>query len=164
MKFISLFVTITVFLTILLPIFAQESEPEKYIVRTVYFLPKDREPRQDIDAKIDKMLKRVQKFYADQMENYGYDRKTFRYETDPDGNAVVHHIVGKHDDAAYRKNPSRCFGEFAQKIQTQKTILLIFIDVSGGTIGGNACGVTYSGGRILIPAYGGCFNLDNHCS
>ncbi len=158
MKFISLFVTITVFLTILLPSFAQESEPEKYIVRTVYFLPKDREPRQDIDAKIDKMLKRVQKFYADQMENYGYDRKTFRYETDPDGNAVVHHIVGKHDDAAYRKNPSRCFGEFAQKIQTQKTILLIFIDVSGGTIGGNACGVTYSGGRILIPAYGGCFN------
>ena len=68
MKFISLFVTITVFLTILLPSFAQESEPEKYIVRTVYFLPKDREPRQDIDAKIDKMLKRVQKFYADQME------------------------------------------------------------------------------------------------
>ena len=158
MKFKCLFVTIISLLTILLPSFAQESEPEKYIVRLVYFLPNDREPRQDIDAKIDKMLKRVQKFYADQMENYGYDRKTFRYETDPDGNAVVHHIVGKHDDAAYRKNPSRCFGEFAQKIQTQKTILLIFIDVSGGTIGGNACGVTYSGGRILIPAYGGCFN------
>ena len=158
MKFISLFVTITVFLTILLPSFAQESEPEKYIVRTVYFLPKDREPRQDIDAKIDKMLKRVQKFYADQMENYGYDRKTFRYETDPDGKVVVHHIVGKHDDAQYRKNPASSFGEFAKKIQTPNTILLVFIDVSGGTIGGNACGVTYSGGRILIPAYGGCFN------
>ena len=158
MKFISLFVTITVFLTILLPSFAQESEPEKYIVRTVYFLPKDREPRQDIDAKIDKMLKRVQKFYADQMENYGYDRKTFRYETDPDGKALVHHIVGKHDDAQYRKNPASSFGEFAKKIQTPNTILLVFIDVSGGTIGGNACGVTYSGGRILIPAYGGCFN------
>ena len=158
MKFISLFVTITVFLTILLPSFAQESEPEKYIVRTVYFLPKDREPRQDIDAKIDKMLKRVQKFYADQMENYGYDRKTFRYETDPDGKAVVHHIVGKKDDAQYRKNPASSFGEFAKKIQTPNTILLVFIDVSGGTIGGNACGVTYSGGRILIPAYGGCFN------
>ena len=158
MKFISLFVTITVFLTILLPSFAQESEPEKYIVRTVYFLPKDREPRQDIDAKIDKMLKRVQKFYADQMENYGYDRKTFRFETDADGNAVVHHIVGKKDDAQYRKNPASSFGEFAKKIQTPNTILLVFIDVSGGTIGGNACGVTYSGGRILIPAYGGCFN------
>ena len=157
MKIIRLFVTITVFLTILLPSFAEESEPEKYIVRTVYFLPKDREPRQDIDAKIDKMLKRVHKFYADQMENYGYD-KTFRYETDPDGKALVHHIVGKHDDAQYRKNPASSFGEFAKKIQTPKTILLVFIDVSGGTIGGYACGVTYSGGRILIPAYGGCFN------
>ena len=157
MKIIRLFVTITVFLTILLPSFAEESEPEKYIVRTVYFLPKDREPRQDIDAKIDKMLKRVHKFYADQMENYGYD-KTFRYETDPDGKTLVHHIVGKHDDAQYRKNPASSFGEFAKKIQTPNTILLVFIDVSGGTISGNACGVTYSGGRILIPAYGGCFN------
>ena len=161
MKIIRLFVTITVFLTILLPSFAEESEPEKYIVRTVYFLPKDREPRQDIDAKIDKMLKRVHKFYADQMENYGYD-KTFRYETDPDGKALVHHIVGKHDDAQYRKNPTSSFGEFAKKIQTPNTILLVFIDVSGGTIyvnGGNMCGVAfYSGGRILIPAYGGCFS------
>ena len=157
MKFISLFVTITVFLTILLPSFAQESEPEKYIVRTVYFLPKDREPRQDIDAKIDKMLKRVQKFYADQMENYGYDRKTFRYETDPDGKVVVHHIVGKHDDAHYRKHAASSLGECA-KIQTPNTILLIFIDVSGGNINGSACGVAYSGGRILIPAYGYCFN------
>ena len=164
MKFISLFVTITAFLTILLPSFAQESEPEKYIVRTVYFLPNDREPRQDIDAKIDKMLKRVHKFYADQMENYGYD-KTFRYETDPDGKALVHHIVGKHDDAQYRKNPASSFGEFAKKIQTPNTILLVFIDVSGGTIyvsgvttSGDVCGAAYSGGRILIPAYGGCFN------
>ena len=158
MKFKCLFVTIISLLTILLPSFAQESEPEKYIVRLVYFLPNDREPRQDIDAKIDKMLKRVQKFYADQTENYGYDRKTFRFETDADGNAVVHHIVGKKDDAQYRKNPASSFGEFAKKIQTPNTILLVFIDVSGGTIGGNACGVTYSGGRILIPAYGGCFN------
>ncbi len=158
MKIIRLFVTITVFLTILLLSFAEESEPEKYIVRTVYFLPKGREPRKDIDAKIDNMLKRVNTFYADQMENYGYDRKTFRYEADPDGKAVVHHIVGKKDDAQYRKNPASSFGEFAKKIQTPNTILLVFIDVSGGTIGGNACGVTYSGGRILIPAYGGCFN------
>ena len=157
MKIISLFVTITAFLTILLSSFAQESEPEKYIVRTVYFLPKDREPRQDIDAKIDKMLKRVHKFYADQMENYGYDRKTFRYETDPDGKALVHHIVGKHDDAHYRKNAASSLGECA-KIQTPNTILLIFIDVSGGNINGSACGVTYGGKRILIPAYGYCFN------
>ena len=160
MKFKCLFVTIISLLTILLPSFAQEPELQQndYIVKLFYFLPNDREPRQDIDAKIDKMLKQVQKFYADQMENYGYDRKTFRFETDADGNAVVHHIVGKKDDAQYRKNPASSFGEFAKKIQTPNTILLVFIDVSGGTIGGNACGVTYSGGRILIPAYGGCFN------
>ena len=157
MKIIRLFVTITVFLTILLPSFAEESEPEKYIVRTVYFLPKGREPRKDIDAKIDNMLKRVNTFYADQMENYGYDRKTFRYEADPDGKAVVHHIVGKHGDAHYRKNAASSLGECA-KIQTPNTILLIFIDVSGGNINGSACGVTYGGKRILIPAYGYCFN------
>ncbi len=85
MKFKSLFVTIIVILTFLLPCFAQENTPEEYIVKVVYFVPKDREHQKNIDTKIRELLKGTQKFYANQMENYGYDRKTFRLETDANG-------------------------------------------------------------------------------
>ena len=157
MKLFRLFITITALLTFLLPSFAQDEAQDEYLVKVVYFLPKDRSVRQDIEMKIDKIVKRVHKFYADQMVNYGYDRKTFRIETDANGNTLVHHVIGKKDGADYRKSASRCFGEFANRIQTRNTILLVFLDHGSGTIG-NACGVAYSGKRILIPASGGCFD------
>ena len=154
MKLKRLFATVTALLTFLLPCFAQQNTSEEYIVKLVYFLPRDRQPQQDINAKIDKIIKRAQNFYADQMEVYGYGRKTFRFETDAGGNALVHHIVGKKDNAHYRNKPDSSFGEFANRIQTRNTILLVVIDISKSGL----CGVTYTGKRILMPASGGCFN------
>lgn len=126
---------------------------EGYMVKLVHFLPKNRSPQQGIDAKIDELVKRTQKFYADQMESYGYGRKTFTYETDVNGNAKVHHITGKHSEANYRKYPGSCFDEFAHSIQTSNTILLTFIDL--GKHGGS---IAYSGRRVLIPASNNHFN------
>ena len=154
MKFRCLLVTIMTVVTVLLPSFAQEETSEQYVVKVVHFLPKDRETREGIVEKIKMRMKHAQQFYADQMEKYGYDRKTFRFEADANGNAVVHHIIGKHDDADYQKNPARCFGQFAKKIQTRNTILVVYIDYSKKLIGKGAAGVTYSGKRILIPATG----------
>ena len=153
MKFKRLFTTVTALLILSLPCFAQQDTSEAYIVKLVYFLPTDRQPQQDIDAKLDKLIKRVQQFYADQMENYGYGRKTFRFETDVNGNALVHHIIGEKDEAHYQSNPARSFREFANRIQTRNTILLVIIDIRKSGL----CGVAYSGKRILMPASGGCF-------
>ena len=76
------------------------------IVRVVYFLSKDRQPQPDINAKIDKLIKETQQLFADQMERHGYGRKTFQIETDLNGKAVVHHIVGQFTEAHYSNEPS----------------------------------------------------------
>ena len=146
MKLFRLFITITALLVFLLPSFAQEEASDEYTVKLVYFYPKDKQPRENTDARLDKTIKRVQKFYADQMESHGYGRKTFRFATDANGNAVVHQIMGRKDAAHYKKSISRCFGEFANRIQTRKTILLVFIDHVG-----YGAGVAYSNKRILVP-------------
>ena len=42
--------------TFLLPSFAQEGTQEEYIIKTVYFLPKNRDIRENIDTKINTMV------------------------------------------------------------------------------------------------------------
>ncbi len=133
----------------------------QYMVKLVHFLPKDRVPQQDINAKIDSLMKQTQEFFADQMESYGYGRRTFQVETDANGNAVVHQVIGKHNEAYYLKYPANSFGEFVNRIQTHNTILVVFIDNSKKTIGNDAFGAAYTGGRVLLPAFGNHFNLLN---
>ena len=154
MKVINVFITIIVFSTFLLPCFAQEDTPEEYIVKVVYFVSKDREPPKDVDAKIKGWLKESQKFFADQLEKHGYGRKTFRVETDVNGDIVVHHVIGKKDSAQYQQDPAGAFGEFADGIQTRNTILFVVLDHGSSTVGG-AGGLAFSGARILVPITSG---------
>ena len=73
-------------------------------VRLIYFVPSDRTPQSDIDTKIETLVKATQTFFADMMEEHGYGRKTFTYETDAESNAVIHHITGQFTDAYYNNN------------------------------------------------------------
>ena len=77
---------------------------QRPIVRLVYFRASDTVLRPDADAEIDALIKKAQRFYADEMERHGFGRKTFQFETDASGNAVVHHVVGKSTAAYYQKN------------------------------------------------------------
>ena len=79
-----------------------QQESLKDIVRLIYFVPNDRVAQEDMDELLDTMIKEVQQFYADQMQCHGYGQKTFRFETDADGKAIVHHINGKLAEADYR--------------------------------------------------------------
>ena len=137
-------------------------------VRVIYFLPKDRTAQPDIDAKLDSQIKRAQKFFADAMQRHGYGRKTFRFETDTLGNAVVHRIDGKFNDTHYHTNTTRRVIEEAREIfDTSKNIYLLAVDIServllfdadGKTRG--ACGQGTNqgdGGYGVVPAHGGCF-------
>ena len=74
---------------------------EPRTVRIIYFLANDRVPEQDIDAKLNTLIKRLQKFYADELERHGFGRKTFALETDEHGNAVVHHVNGEFASSHY---------------------------------------------------------------
>ena len=80
--------------------FAQEETPE-YVVRTVYFVPNDLLPDPNMEKDLDILMKRVQKFYADEMERHGFGRKTFRLETDEAGEVVVHRVIGQFDTSHY---------------------------------------------------------------
>ena len=139
----------------------------KATVRIVYFLPRDREPQPDIDAKLDKMIKAVQLAYAGIMEGHGFGRKTFNFETDTEGNAVVRHIVGQFTDEHY-SNLSHTWDiwkEIDERFDTSKNIYLTVIDISSEALDiGEACGrggpIGASGGKALILATGHCFNIN----
>ena len=109
--------------------FAQRTSP-KYVVRLIYFIPNDRQPEPDIDAKLDSLIKHSQMFYADQMEAHGFGRKTFRFEADKNGNAIVHHINGKFNDLEYqRRSVWHEIGEqFDTSYYTSRNIYLCFLD------------------------------------
>jgi len=137
------------------------------VVRLIYFLPRDRRPRPDIDAQMDRLIKEIQTFYANEMERHGFGRKTFQFETDADGNAVVYHITGRYEDTHYQRYS--VWGEIGEQFDTSRNIYLVTLDVSTESIGtglfGGACGVvdiaTSRGfsNRALIPADGHCFNV-----
>ncbi len=106
------------------------ASPE-YIVRVIYFVPNDRTPQKDIDTQLDKLIKESQQFYADLMESHGFDRKTFRLETDATGKVVVHHVNGKFNDAYYQSpSTSVVWKEINEQFDMSKNIYLTAIDIS----------------------------------
>ena len=147
--------------------FAQDAAVgERPIVRLIYFLPNDRTPQPDINEKMETLIKEVQELFANQMEAHGFERKTFLYETDARGKAVVHHVTGRHTDAYYNNlaYTFEMWSEIDEKFDTSKDIYLAAIDISNEILdGGEACG-RGSGwndaGQALVPASGDCFNVD----
>ena len=165
MRMKHLFLTLIILFTLLPLGFAQAQRP---IVRLIYFLPSDRQPQLDIDAKMDRLIKDVQLFYAEQMETHGFGRKTFQFETDGRGNAVVHHVKGQFTDRHYSNLSLGIWDEIDGRFDTSKNIYLTAIDISSERISTDeddedkACGVAIfrgnAGGVALIPASGDCFN------
>ena len=130
---------------------------EPRTVRLIYFLPSDRTPQQDIDAKMDEVMKNVRLSYAEVMEYHGFGRSTFRLETDATGKAVVHHVRGKFNDEYYHTETFRKVidEETAEQFDLSKNIYFVALDVSTATIDGY-CGQGGAdgpeGGATLIPA------------
>ena len=140
---------------------------EPRTVRMIYFLPSDRSPQQNIDTKLDTLIRGVRQFYADEMERHGFKGKTFTFETDATGKAVVHHVDGQFTDSYYRQNTFRkVWEEIREQFYTPQNIYLIAIDIGNERVGrgyNEVCGVgdshEASGGHVLIPASGDCFNF-----
>ena len=114
---------------------------ESRTVRLIYFLPKDRQSHPDIDATLDILIKDAQQFFAEAMENHGFGRKTFAFETDQNGKAVVHHVNGRFNSADYLADISRCVDAINEQFDTSKNIYLIALDLGfegilSGGIGG----------------------------
>jgi len=168
-----LFLTLTLLTIVLFSFiprsFAQEEAPqeivdlnigESNVVRLIYFLPNDREAQPDIDTTFDASIKRTQKFFADEMARHGFGSKTFKFETDQNENAIVHHIDGKHNDAFYQNDSfDRIFDELEGQFDFANNIYVIAVEISSGAFNGTVCGIggnNKNGGHVLVPASGGC--------
>ena len=68
----------------------------KDVIRIIYLLPKDKAPPANITAKLDKSIRKVQDFYAKEMERRGFGRKTFTFETDESGKAKIYLVEEQH--------------------------------------------------------------------
>ena len=157
--------------------------PQRNSVRLVYFRPSDRtspqdiDPPRNVDAKLNALIKNVQDFYAAQLHRHG--RKTFTFETDAEGKAVVHHVEGQFTDTYYQQHTyERVQKEMVEQFDTTKHVYLVAVDVSSEKVNsgdqGEVCGIgggrwqsTHGseawkrdgGGLAVIPASGDCFTV-----
>ncbi len=142
------------------PYFIPATNAVDRMVRLIYLVPNDREPQPDFDAKFDALIKETQKFFADEMERHGYGRKTFRFEADENGDAIVHRIKSKQDDQHFQEwsGDSKAAREyFGDDYDIKKYIFLEAIDVSTGRLSAQKfCGI-FSVGVASVPASGRCF-------
>ena len=142
--------------------FAQTASPE-YVVRVIYFLPSDRTPQPDINAKLDRVIKNTQLFYAKQMTAHGFGSKTFQFEADTAGKVVVHRINGQFNDAYYNSGAwEKIWQEIEGQFDLSNNIWLTALDTRAERINNFACGMGGGGslgGRVLMPASGSCFSV-----
>ncbi len=141
-------------------------------VRMIYFLPNDRPYRSDVVDLMKTMISWTQGFYAEQMQSHGYGEKTFRIETDADGEPLIHRVDGQHPDAYYHTNTVReALNEVQQTFDLGANVYFIVSDNAGvnefflGANGQLASGVGSrsgkSGGYLMLPS-AFSFNILSH--
>ncbi len=101
------------------------------VVVPIYFLPTNRLPQTDIPEKIDKILRDVQTFFADEMERHGYGRKSFEFEKNSNGSAKVYLFEGNTADEYYHEHTNtRVMKEIKQHFETYNKFYFIVVDKS----------------------------------
>ena len=131
---------------------------EPRTVRMIYFLPNDRPFRQEVVDSMKVVIRQVQQFYAEQMQAHGYGDRTFRIETDPQGEPVVHRVDGQHPDSHYLQNTNgKVLDEIVPAFDLQANIYFIvidnsidFIDVWGTPAAGVGVDWGKNGGFLLV--------------
>ena len=124
---------------------------EPRTVRMIYFLPNDRPFRQEVVDSMKVAIRRVQTFYAEQMQAHGYGNRTFRFETDAQGEPMVHRVDGQHPDSNYFDGD--VFKEIRQRFDLERNIYLVFLDNSEST-GGAGGRYGKNGGSALVVGSG----------
>ena len=141
---------------------AYDPEPDRPIVRLIYFLPRDRQPQTDMDAKMDNLIKDVQQFYADQMEAHGFGRKTFVFEVDEHGKAVVHHVNGKFATTHYLHG-GEPRDEFSAQFSKKNFYFIITEDGGERPVGEYSGECGYGGTDFFNPSFGGSVHIFSTC-
>ena len=120
---------------------------EPRTVRLFYFLPNDRPYRKEVVDAMKTGIVELQTFFADQMETHGHRRKTFQFETDDQGNPIVHRVDGNYPASGYDKGYTE--GEITRAFDNSKNVIIVVMDMSWSSIDGQGAGGK-SGG--FVPA------------
>ena len=133
---------------------------EPRTVRLIYFLPTNRVYEAEKVERIKALIRQVQKVIAEQMRAYDYGDRTFRYETDTDGDPLVHRVDGKHPESYYETNMSELvLDEIRPVYNLEANVYIIVVDNSREIIsdahGASAAGVggrwSKVGGYVIVP-------------
>ena len=112
---------------------------EPRTVRMIYFLPNDRPYRQEVVDSMKVVIRRVQTFYAEQMDAHGYGIRTFHFETDPRGEPLVHRVDGQQPTSHYDNTyAAATLDEIMQSFDLDQNIYLIVIDNGKYSVGDSA--------------------------
>jgi len=109
----------------------KKQETTQNIVVPIYFLPTNRLPQADIPERIDRILRDLQTFFADEIQRHGFGRKTFDFEKNSDGAAKVYLFEGKTTDEYYdRHTSSTVLNEIEQHFELANKCYFIIVDKS----------------------------------
>ena len=133
---------------------------EPRTVRLVLFSPNDRPFRVGLVDSIKTAIMQSQAFFAEQMQAHGYGYKTFRFETDAQGEPLAHRVVGQHPESHYfEKTPgtlhARWIGEIEHVFDLEENVYVIYRDITRftGPAGGHR--YTKKRGTANLPARAG---------
>ncbi len=139
--------------------FAQAHRP---LVRLIYFIPSDRDSNPVSIAKIRTTITDVQKFYADEMERHGLQRKTFQLETDAIGKVVVHRAKGKFATTPYLHGRD-AFDEVHERFDRKHIYFVIIEDGGERPTGGYSGECGFGLPEPQNPSWGGRLTVYFSC-
>ena len=136
---------------------------ETRTLRLVYFLPNDRTFNQDVVDTMKARIPRIRTFFRDQMQSNGNGSKTLEYETDAQGNPLVHRVDAPNSDASYLRSyrmvgVGNVFRDLGSTFDTSKNIFFIVVDHSTynnlgwGNVAGFGGQWADNRGYALLPA------------
>ena len=104
-------------------------------VKLIYFIPDDRSFDSDVVDTIKARIPRIQTLYRDQMQAHGRGTKTFQYETDDQGDPVVHRVDGPDSDASYLRSyrivgVGNVLNDLKPTFDSSSSLLFIVVDHS----------------------------------
>ena len=136
---------------------------ETRTLRLIYFLPNDRTFNPDVVDTIKARIPRIRTFFRDQMQSNGNGSKTFEYETDDQGDPVVHRVDAPNSDASYLRSyrmvgVGNVFRDLRPTFDTGSDIFFIVVDHSTynnlgwGNVAGFGGRWADNRGYALLPA------------
>ena len=131
---------------------------EPRTVRLFYFLPNDNPFQADVVDSMKTAIRQIQTFFGEQMEAHGYGYKTFRFETDDQGEPLVHRVDGQHPDRHYVEGRFPMYDEMMDVFDLSANINILVIDISTDRIDRTLLGTAghwskHSGVAILADGF-----------